>query len=216
LLKIRIVEVDIGAAMSRRRKIDEPGAGLHQRRDPVDQNEMAEVIGPELRLEPVRRLAEWRPRNASVGDDEVERPAVVDQPIGAGAYAHKRRQVELDQLKSAAVRGGRLDGRGRRVGLCKIARRADDLSAVRCEGAGRLHAEARRHTCHQRALSAQAHAVQHLIGRGCGSEGVRHDRLPVGQARIAPASAPPRRLPGARSRDKRRKPPRKYTEVSSA
>ena len=50
-------------------------------------------------------LPHGRRHDAGVGDDEIERPAVGDQRVGAGAHALQRGQVELDELKSAAVRG---------------------------------------------------------------------------------------------------------------
>ena len=91
--------------MAGRRQIDQPRARLHQRSDAVDQHEMAEMVGAELGLEPVRRLAEWRRHDAGVGDDEIERLAVGDKRVGASAHACKRREIELDQFKPAAVRG---------------------------------------------------------------------------------------------------------------
>ena len=44
--------------MAGRGQVDQPRAGLHQRGDAVDEHEMAEVVGAELGLEPVRRLAD--------------------------------------------------------------------------------------------------------------------------------------------------------------
>ena len=142
-LEIRIVEIDVGIAMAGRRQIDQPRARLHQRSDAVDQHEMAEVVGPELGLEPVGGLAEWRRHDAGVGDDKIERPAVGEERVGAGAHARERGEIELHDLKFAAVRGGGPDARGRRLGLVEVARRADHLGAVSDERARRLHAEAR-------------------------------------------------------------------------
>ena len=102
---------------------------------------MAEMVGPELGLEPIRRLAEWRRHDARVANDEVERLAVVDERVGADAHAVERRKVKLDQLKSAAVRGG-AHARGGRLRLGQIARGSHHLGAVSGERAGRLHAEA--------------------------------------------------------------------------
>ena len=103
---------------------------------------MAEMVGPELRLEPVRGLAGWASHDSGVGDDKVERLAGVDKRIGAEANAVERRQVKLDQLKSTAVRACAY-ARGRRFRLGQIARGADDVSAVSHERARRLHAETR-------------------------------------------------------------------------
>ena len=56
---------------------------------------------------------------------------------------------------------------GRRSRLVEIARRADDLRAVRGQRAGRLDAESGRHAGHQNALAGQVHALEHFVGRRC-------------------------------------------------
>ncbi len=163
--------------MAGRGQVHQPGARLHQRGDPVDQHEVAQVIGAELGLEAVRRLAERRRHDAGVGDDQVERLAGRDQGVGAGAYAGQGRQVELRQLQPAAVRGLGADlGRGG-LRLLQVARRADDLGAMGGEGASRLDAEARGHAGHQDALAAQVDARQHVVGGGGGSKGSGHGEL---------------------------------------
>jgi hypothetical protein len=60
----------------------------------------------------------------------------------AQTHAVQRREVELDQLKPAAVDGGSAHACGRRFGLGQIARGAHHIGAVSYERAGRLHAEA--------------------------------------------------------------------------
>ena len=202
-LEIRIVEIDVGNLMAGRRQIDEPRAGLHQRRDAVDQHEMAEVVGPELRLEPVRRLAEWRRHDARVGDDEIEAPPVVDQRVGASAHAFQRRQVELDELKAAAVGGVGAHRSGRRLGLGQIARSAHHFGAVSGERARRLDAKACRHARHQRAFSTKVHALERLVCGGCRAKGFRHDCLPIQMLKVSRLAE----LPEVRSRNKRRTPP---------
>ena len=141
---------------------------------------MAEMVGAELRLEPVRRLAERRRHDARIANDEIERLAVGDERVGASPDARERRQVELDQLKAAAVRSVGAHRRGRLARLCKIARGADHLSAMRYERARRLDAEAGRHARHQHTLAGQAYALEHLVGGGFRAEGFRHDRLLIG------------------------------------
>ena len=64
---------------------------------------MAEVVGAELGLEPVGGLALWAGHDAGVGDDKIERLAVVDQRVGADAHAVQRREIKLDQLEPAAL-----------------------------------------------------------------------------------------------------------------
>ena len=115
--------------------------------------------------------------DAGVGDDEIERLAGVDQRVGADAHAVQRRKIQLDQLKSAAVLGGRAHARGRRFGLGQIARGADDFRAVRDERARRLHAETGRHAGHQHALAFQVYALEHFVGGGCRAEDFWRDSL---------------------------------------
>jgi hypothetical protein len=143
--------------MSRRRHSDEPRERFHQRRDPVDQHEMPEMIGPELGLESVGGLAKRRPRDAGVGDDEIEAIVVSNQRVGAGAHAGERGQIELNECEASAVRDG-CHSCGRRSGLCKIAHCADHLGSLGRERASRLHAETGRDARHQHALAAQVHA----------------------------------------------------------
>ena len=103
--------------MAGRRQIDQPRTRLHQRSDAVDQDEMAEMVGAELGLEPVRGLAKRRRHDAGVGDDEVERPAVVDQRIRASANACRRGEIELHKLEFAAVPADRIHARSRALPL---------------------------------------------------------------------------------------------------
>ena len=59
VLKVGIVEVHIGKAVAGGRKIHQPRALVKQRRNPVHQHEMPEMIGAELGFETIRRLALW-------------------------------------------------------------------------------------------------------------------------------------------------------------
>src|SRR5580658_1157784 len=58
-LEIGVVEVHIGEAMSGRRKVNQASAGANQRGNPVYQDKVAQVIGAELRLKSVHRVAKW-------------------------------------------------------------------------------------------------------------------------------------------------------------
>ena len=57
VLEVRVLEIDVGEAVARRGQVDQARAGLQQRRDAVDQHEVAEVVGAELGLEAVGGLA---------------------------------------------------------------------------------------------------------------------------------------------------------------
>src|ERR1700733_14102837 len=102
---------------------------------------MAEMVGAELGLEPICGLAIWAGHDAGVGNDEIERLAVVDERVGTDPHAVERREIKLDQLKSAAA-GACADAGSRRFGLGEIARGADHVSAVSDKRARRLDAEA--------------------------------------------------------------------------
>lgn len=71
-LKIGIFQVDIGKAVTCRRQIDQPPTCAKQRRNPVDQDEVAEVIGAELSLKSIRRMAERCRHHSRVGDDHIK------------------------------------------------------------------------------------------------------------------------------------------------
>src|ERR1700730_11661700 len=55
-LEIRIVKIDIAQLMTRRRKSDDSSARFEQGQEPIDEHEVPQVIGSELRLEAVMRL----------------------------------------------------------------------------------------------------------------------------------------------------------------
>ena len=122
-----------------------------------------------------------RGHHAGIGDDEVERPAVGEQRVGAGAHAGERGEVELDQLDAAAIGGIGAHHGGRGLGLGEIAGGADHLGAVGGQRAGRLDAEPGGDAGHQHALAAQVDAREHLVGGR-----VRTKRL--GQAGLHDAS----------------------------
>jgi hypothetical protein len=73
--------------------------------------------------------------------NEVERSALGDKRVGAEAHAGERRQIELNELQSAAVRSVGADLLCRGLSLGQIARGADHLGSVSSERSGRLYAE---------------------------------------------------------------------------
>lgn len=56
-LKVGVLEVHIGEAVTRRRQANQPTTCTDKRSNPVDQYKVAQVIGAELRLEAVSRTA---------------------------------------------------------------------------------------------------------------------------------------------------------------
>ena len=56
-LKVGIVKIDIGEAVTRRRQVDQPASRADKRRNLIHQHKVAQVIGAKLRLEAVRRMS---------------------------------------------------------------------------------------------------------------------------------------------------------------
>jgi hypothetical protein len=67
-LEIGIVEVDVRIAVAGGGDVHQPSARRDQRRDAVRQNEMAEMVGPELRFEAIGGVPEGRPHRTGIGD----------------------------------------------------------------------------------------------------------------------------------------------------
>ena len=138
---------------------------------------MSEMIGPELRLEPIGGMPERCPHHASIGDHDIEGPSVGDQRVGAGAHARQRGEIQLHQLQRPPV--GRLSpDLGRRpLRLGQVARGADHLGAMSREGAGSLDPQASRYAGDEHALSAEIETCQHVIRGGIRSEKSGHSNL---------------------------------------
>src|SRR5215469_8339310 len=60
------------------------------------------MIGAELRLKAVRRVAKWSRHYAGVRNDGVEEVAFCKQLVGASSYILKAGEVELNQLERSA------------------------------------------------------------------------------------------------------------------
>src|SRR5271154_3206308 len=74
--KVGIVEVHIRVSVTRRRYVDQSSSRPNERRDPVDQDKVAQVIRAELCFETIGCVAERCGHNSGVGDDHVERLSV--------------------------------------------------------------------------------------------------------------------------------------------
>src|ERR1700722_12222406 len=88
-LKVWILEVHIGEAVTRRRQVDQSPTCTDKRSNPVDQYEVAQVIGAELRLKAVSRTAKGGGHHTRVGDNNVKRFASLQEVITAVAHAFK-------------------------------------------------------------------------------------------------------------------------------
>src|ERR1700757_1189619 len=85
-LEVGVFKIDVGVAVPRGCEIDQPSSGPEKRRYPVDQDEVAEVIRAELCLESIFGMTEWCRHDASVGNDHIERLALLEQRIGACSH----------------------------------------------------------------------------------------------------------------------------------
>ena len=85
-LEIGVFEIDVGEAVPRGCEIDQPSAWSKKRRNPVHQDEVAEVIRAELRFESIFGMTEWCRHDTSIGNDDIERFALLKQRIGACSH----------------------------------------------------------------------------------------------------------------------------------
>jgi len=144
-LKVGILEVHFGEAVTRRRQVDQPPTGTDKRSNPVDQYKVAQVIGAELRLEAVSSTAKGGGHHTRVGDNNVERFAPFQEVISAVSHAFKISQVKLNEFESAAF-GLTLFAHqcSRRLGLFQVPCRANDLRTMCCERARSLNSQSGR------------------------------------------------------------------------
>ena len=164
-LEVGVFEVDVGITVACRGQIDEAAAGAQQRSDAVDEDEVAEMIGAELRLEAVGGAAEGSGHDPGVGDDDVEEAALVEQRVGGGANALEVCEIELDELEAATVgRGFLADFSCGVLCLGEVACGADDVGSVGGERTGGLDAESGGDAGDKDALAAQIDSGENLIG----------------------------------------------------
>src|SRR5208282_149561 len=71
-LKVGIREIHIRKAVTGRRKVDQPSAFAEKRCNAVHQDEVPEVIGAELGLEPIGSVAKGCGHNSGVSDNRIE------------------------------------------------------------------------------------------------------------------------------------------------
>src|SRR5882757_6826798 len=85
-LEVGVFEVDVGVAVPCGCEIDQPSALPEKRRNPVHQDEVAEVIRAELRFESIFSMTEWCRHDSSISNDHIERFALLKQSIGACSH----------------------------------------------------------------------------------------------------------------------------------
>jgi hypothetical protein len=155
--------------MAGRGQVDEPPAIADKRRNPVDQDKVAQVIRAELCFEAIGRVAERCGHHSGIGDDHIQRFRFRQQPVGAGARAFQVGKIEFNQFKPSAVGRGVLSHLlSCSFGLVQIPCRTYNLSDVRGQGSRRFHAEAGRNTGYENSFALQIYAGQNVVcGRNC-------------------------------------------------
>src|SRR5437588_802518 len=157
-LEVGIVHVYVRIAMTGRRQVDEPPSIANKRRNPVDQDKVAEVIRPELRFEAVGCVAERVSHQSRIGDHNIERLTFCQQCVGAGAHALQVGKIEFYYFEASTVARSICSHlRGCSRGLIQIPCRAYNLSAPGDQGPRRFHAKSSRNTCHQDPFALQIH-----------------------------------------------------------
>src|ERR1700721_889906 len=155
-LEIGIVQVDIGETMTCRRQVDQPPPFGDERRNPIDKHEVAQMVGAELRLKPIRRMAERGGHHSGIGDDHVESFALCQQSLGPGTHAFQVGKVECNKLKTSAPGGTVLADLGScRLRLCQIPRCTHYLGAMPDQGPRGLPPGASRDTGHEDSFALQ-------------------------------------------------------------
>src|SRR6476620_7632272 len=82
-LEVGVLKVDAGVAVPRGCEVDQPSAWSKKRRNPVHQDEVAEMIRAELRFESIFGMTEWCRHDTSIRNDHIERFVLLKQRIGA-------------------------------------------------------------------------------------------------------------------------------------
>src|SRR5215471_5815616 len=141
-LKIRILEIHRRESVTRRSQVDEASSSVDERRNPVDEHEVAQMIGAELRLKAVDRMAEWSSHHSRIGDYHIEGFALCEQFFGAGTHALKICEVESCQIEPSIVGCGILSYlRSCRFCLRQIMCSTDHVRAVCGKGARGLDSD---------------------------------------------------------------------------
>ena len=150
--------------MPGRREVDQASAGANQRDNPVYKDKVAEVIGAELRLKAVHRMAQWSRHYSGIGDDHIESLPTSQEFAGAGADALQAGKIESDQFEAAAIRRGVLSHlRGRGLGFLEVPRCSYYLRAVCRKSPRCLHPDARRYAGDQNPFAMQIDPRQDIV-----------------------------------------------------
>jgi hypothetical protein len=121
------------------------------------------VIGAELRLKTIRRVAERSRHDSCIGDDDVKGLATRLEFVSAGANPLEIGQIERDQLEAATIGRASSHFRSRSFRLPEIPRRSCDLCAVRRQSPRGLDSETRGHAGNQNPFALKIDSFQNLV-----------------------------------------------------
>src|ERR1700748_706322 len=88
-VEIWVAEIDVRETVTSGREIDQPSSSANERRYPVDEDKVPEVIGAELRFKTVRSVTKRCGHHTCIGDDHIEGITFFQQPFGTGAHARE-------------------------------------------------------------------------------------------------------------------------------
>src|SRR6478609_2140423 len=85
-LEVGVLKIDVGVAVPCGCEVDQPPAWSKKRRNPVHQDEVAEVIRAKLRFESIFAMTAWCRHDTGIGNEHIELFALLKQRIGARSH----------------------------------------------------------------------------------------------------------------------------------
>jgi hypothetical protein len=124
------------------------------------------MIGAELRLKTVHRMAEWRSHYSRIGYDHVEGLALRHQTVGAGSDTLQVRKIERNQLEAATIRRGVFSHvRGCGFGFHQVPGRSDHVCALGGKSPRCLNSDARGHSGNEDPFAVQIDPFENIVCR---------------------------------------------------
>src|SRR6202040_4303083 len=85
-LEVGVLKIDAGVTVPCGCGVEQPPAWSKKQRNPVHQDEVAEVIRAELRFESIFGMTEWCRHDTGISNDHIERFALLTQRVGACSH----------------------------------------------------------------------------------------------------------------------------------
>src|SRR5262249_60963779 len=83
-LKVGILKINVGEAVSGGRQVDQPSSRADQRSNPVDEDKVAKMIDAELCFEAIRGTPKWCSHHSRISNDDVKGLSRRQQGSAAG------------------------------------------------------------------------------------------------------------------------------------